>query len=105
MAKIALNRKIVTIVLQANGETRRFSPLGMLCNGFFMRLHIAIEKPANHALVLCVVLCCFRLEKVHAPLAESQSNLLHLLPEMPILQALAGNPEQSGSCQWAHLGT
>jgi hypothetical protein len=46
-----------------------------------MGINIRVEKPANHALVLCVMLCGLGLEKLDTFLAQSQSNFDALLTE------------------------
>jgi hypothetical protein len=44
-----------------------------------MTLCIRVVKPANHALVLCIVLCRFALEELHAALAQGEGNFYAFL--------------------------
>jgi len=48
-------------------------------------LRVCIQEPANHALILCVVLLCFALEKVNAAFSQRERYFHAILTKHKIL--------------------
>lgn len=48
---------------------------------------VRIEKPADHALILCVILLGFTLEEFNTPLAQRDRDLDPLFPKDEILRS------------------
>ena len=60
-------------------EVRFYQPFDFLW--FVVGFHIGIDEPADHALILSMVLCCLRFEELDTLFAESNGNFHPFFPE------------------------